>query len=193
MTDDDDEEGPSWFRTLPGVLTAIAGVITAITGLVIGLSQTDLFGDEEPPPAAAPSTPAGLTPAEPRTSVTEVAVTNLDYLFQSPSGNIGCEMGTTDRQAFARCEIGLRTWSAPARPESCEGGWGDRVELRQGSAPHLECRTDTLRGHPLPILAYGDSWRTGSITCGSAPTAMTCTDASTGRSFSLSRELFNLN
>lgn len=33
----------SWWRTIPGVLTAIAGIITAITGLIVALNQTGMF------------------------------------------------------------------------------------------------------------------------------------------------------
>jgi hypothetical protein len=40
----------SWWRTLPGVLTAIAATVTALTGLVVALDQSGLFrrGDADP-------------------------------------------------------------------------------------------------------------------------------------------------
>jgi hypothetical protein len=38
-----DEEPTNWWRTLPGLFTALAAVITAITGLVVGLGQVGLF------------------------------------------------------------------------------------------------------------------------------------------------------
>lgn len=35
----------SWWRTIPGTLTAIAGTITALTGLIVALHQVGLFGE----------------------------------------------------------------------------------------------------------------------------------------------------
>ena len=34
---------PSWWQTLPGVLTALAGIITALTGLIVGVVQSGLL------------------------------------------------------------------------------------------------------------------------------------------------------
>lgn len=55
---------PSFWQTLPGVLTALATIITAVTGLIVGLVQSGFF---KPSPAetvaASPS-----VPAEPATS-----------------------------------------------------------------------------------------------------------------------------
>ena len=44
----------SWWRTAPGLLTAIAGVLTALTGLIVGLNQTGLLksGADHAPPSA---------------------------------------------------------------------------------------------------------------------------------------------
>ena len=46
---------PSWWQTLPGVLTAIAGVITAVTGLIVGVYQSGLMKSSRPDIAAASS------------------------------------------------------------------------------------------------------------------------------------------
>lgn len=43
-------EQASFWRTLPGVLTAIAGLVTAVTGLLIALPKVGLL-DREPQPA----------------------------------------------------------------------------------------------------------------------------------------------
>jgi hypothetical protein len=43
------EQGSFW-RTIPGVLTAIAGVITAVTGLLVALPKVGLL-EREPSPA----------------------------------------------------------------------------------------------------------------------------------------------
>jgi len=38
-----DAEQKSFWRTLPGIITAVAGIITAVTGLIIALNQAGLF------------------------------------------------------------------------------------------------------------------------------------------------------
>jgi hypothetical protein len=43
-------EQASFWRTIPGLLTAIAGVVTAVTGLLIALPQVGLLR-RDPPPA----------------------------------------------------------------------------------------------------------------------------------------------
>ena len=52
---------PSWWQTLPGVLTAIAGIITAVTGLIVGVYQSGLIKPSRTETVAASS----LAPAEP--------------------------------------------------------------------------------------------------------------------------------
>ena len=62
---------PSWWQTLPGVLTAVATVITALTGMIVGIYQSGLLTPSRTesiaasPPVAAPS--PSVT-AEPSTS-----------------------------------------------------------------------------------------------------------------------------
>ena len=48
-----DNAGGSFWRTLPGVLTAVAGLITAITGLLVASAQIGILGgdgDGDAPP-----------------------------------------------------------------------------------------------------------------------------------------------
>jgi uncharacterized protein DUF6636 len=82
---------------------------------------------------------------------------------------------------------------APLRPDRCEGTWGDRFALYQGTAASLVCSSDTLRGNGLPTLSYDSNWPVNPITCDSEPTGMTCTDASTGHFFRVSRESYELH
>ena len=129
------------------------------------------------------------------TAIALAAIARADpyYEFQSPSGNIDCGLGLLNNNAFALCEIGGHTWVAPARPAACEGGWGDRVGLNQGSAATLDCHTDTVRGSDLPTLGYGDRLSAGAITCDSEFSGVTCTDASTGHYFSIARDSYELH
>jgi hypothetical protein len=57
---------PSWWQTLPGVLTAIAGVITAVTGLIVGVYQSGLIKPSRSDTVTASSSPSA--PSEPGSS-----------------------------------------------------------------------------------------------------------------------------
>lgn len=58
-----DDRSGSWWKTLPGVLTATAAVVTATTGLIVALHQIGVFDRNDPAPAqavsSAPSEPSG--------------------------------------------------------------------------------------------------------------------------------------
>lgn len=102
-------------------------------------------------------------------------------------------MTASDNGAFASCEISDRSWTVPPRPALCEGAWGNRISLYQGSAPKLVCSSDTLRGGDIATLSYGSTWFVDPITCDSEITGMTCTDAGTGHYFRISRESYQLH
>lgn len=57
--------------------------------------------------------------------------------FASPSGDIACDVFTRDDGAnFATCDIRDHAYMAPPKPASCQlGGWGDRLNMVQRSAP----------------------------------------------------------
>jgi hypothetical protein len=83
------------------------------------------------------------------------------------------------------------------KPPGCDhSAWGDRLSLEQGSAPVSDCHNDTIRpsysspgpNPDVPILAFGQSKSAGTITCGSAPTGITCIDFSTGHYFRMSND-----
>ncbi len=122
-----------------------------------------------------------------------IAEADTFYQFQSPSGNIDCGVGVVNESGYAGCEIREHTWDAPPRPPVCEGGWGDRIDMQQGSPATLSCHTDTLRGSGLPTLPYGTSTSTGPITCDSETSGMTCTDTSTGHYFRIARESYEIH
>ena len=138
-------------------------------------------------------TVAALSAVLPAPSTALARAADSYYQFQSPSGNIDCGIGFLNNNGFALCEIANHTWVAPQRPPSCEGGWGDRIGMDQGSAPALSCHTDTLRGSTQPTLAYGSTRAAGEISCDSEPSGMSCTHASTGHFFRISRESYELH
>jgi hypothetical protein len=115
--------------------------------------------------------------------------------FQSPSGNIFCDIGV----GGVTCEIADHTYVLP--PSPCEhSAWGGRYRMEQGSAPVMECHNDTIRpsysspgpNPDVPILDYGHTQLAGSFTCDSEPPGVTCTDSSSGHFFRVSRESYQL-
>jgi hypothetical protein len=53
-----DQEKASWWKSLPGVLTAATGFVAALSGLVAGLNQLGVFRREPPAPSAVSTSPA---------------------------------------------------------------------------------------------------------------------------------------
>ena len=115
------------------------------------------------------------------------------YSFQSPSGNIACQVSAGDDGASsAMCEISDHTYAKPPNANCPYPGWGDRVEMDGGSAPGWLCHGDAFLAAGLPTLPYGQTRTAGPITCDSEPSGVTCTDASTGHYFRLSAQSYQL-
>ncbi len=83
----------TFWKTLPGALTAAAGLVAAITGLIIGLNQTGLIGTNnsiqvnqtgdaasDSPADPAPNQPEQARPSPPASQT--LAVQNSDRLFR---------------------------------------------------------------------------------------------------------------
>ena len=45
----DKPQSPSWWQTLPGIMTAMGAIITALTGLLIALTQAGIIGSQGQP------------------------------------------------------------------------------------------------------------------------------------------------
>lgn len=121
-----------------------------------------------------------------------------DYqFFQSPSGNISCQLGIFEdngsRRGTASCQIAQHTFHTPPRPPDCQGAWGDSIGLIQGKPASLQCHTDTLLGSAQPVLDYGQSRARGHIVCTSLQDSMRCADEATDHGFLLSRDDYRLN
>jgi len=59
---------PSWWQTLPGILTGIAAIITAVTGLIVVFNRTGNRSEDAKP--ASLSVPIGAQPGSPAASRT---------------------------------------------------------------------------------------------------------------------------
>jgi hypothetical protein len=111
-------------------------------------------------------------------------------LFSSPSKNIGCAI---DRD-YARCDIGQKSWEAPAAPVSCDLDYGDALQVSKGGEGAFVCHGDTTRGSPK-VLEYGDSVQAtpaGVVICSSAAEGMTCENQDTGHGFFIARESYRI-
>lgn len=129
--------------------------------------------------------------------------------FQSPSGDIMCVMQRNhdrdDPASYGKgegtCQVQHPTYAMPprqyvggdGRPSTCwSAEWGSQISLPEGVPPHLDCIGDVVALPPLPTLDVGQSKSLGAITCTSEPSAVTCTDASSGRFFRVSRDSYQL-
>ena len=123
------------------------------------------------------------------------ATADAESAYQTPSGNIVCTMGTyQDGRGFVACEVADHTWAAPPRPAGCHLNWGSRFRLEQGSPVGFDCYGQPLvpPGAPTETIDDGHSQSAGTITCDSAPTAISCTDSGTGHYFRVSRDSYML-
>jgi Family of unknown function (DUF6636) len=103
--------------------------------------------------------------------------------FRLPSGNIGCAIF----QSVLRCDIANGLRPRPPRPAGCELDWGFGLTLGRTGRARVVCAGDTVIDPTAPVLRYGSTWRRGGITCSSATSGLTCTNAA-GRGFFLSRQ-----
>jgi len=91
----EEQDPQSWWRTLPGTLTALAGVITAVATLIGVLSQSGVFDREAksatrpvaPVSSPAASSPAASAPATsaPATSAPAVSAPRVEETRTHPS------------------------------------------------------------------------------------------------------------
>lgn len=166
---------------------------TAITTATVTVTPTASPTVEAPtaqPPAPRttvtliPPPPAPKPPAPPKPVVNEIAGP-----FQSPSGNIVCNMYTsTDGFDTAICAAAEHDWLGP-KPDNCGANWGSRIDLEAGSPARFGCY-----GQEMPpvthTLQYGQTQQLGSISCRSEAAGITCTDNNSGHYFTVSREKY---
>lgn len=117
---DDESTGRGWWKTLPGILTALAAVVTAVTGLVVGLHQVGFFrGADEPPRrvSAQASPREGTDGAAPTGAAAEAATaTNPDAPYRGAvpretevrAGPLVYTILSTDLQRYSENALSLR-------------------------------------------------------------------------------------
>lgn len=124
--------------------------------------------------------------------------------FLSPSGNIGCQLGTSHEGSFAWCKVNEHRWAA-SQSNTCPSAnvpgaigepGGENLQLAEGQAPCFGFVMSQLffgGQYAPPTIAYGESRSAGSITCAADPVGVICADTNTGRSFQVSRDAYKLN
>lgn len=106
--------------------------------------------------------------------------------WQSPTGNIHCAIFTDRGEAFARCDMLELTPSYTRAPAGCDLDWGFSFAVDSRGAGYLACVGDTVVDRYNDVLPYGQAVSLGGISCVSAKTGMTCTNAE-GHGFSVAR------
>lgn len=123
---------------------------------------------------------SGLMSAS-KTPVPSTAGHSAAKVFQSPSGNIVCEMSATS----ATCTIGEQVYHLPQKPRTCHyPGYGRTVTVEAGHSAIFACRAATSPGN-ASSLAYGKAAQIGKVTCRSATNGVTCSSGKHG--FQISR------
>lgn len=183
---------------MPGTRSAVLIVLTA-TLLAAGCGGSDDAGVTVTETATTTATTSTSTATEPGTTATtttgsddgstpsaDQTVTKLTG-FTSPTGNIGCYI---DKRSV-RCDISERDWEPPPAPSGCDLDYGQGIELQAGGSADFVCAGDTALGGG-DALDYGTSIGAGLLICESEESGMTCTDAETGRGFTISREGYDI-
>ena len=121
-------------------------------------------------------------------SVMAAAPTMADQYaaFQSPTGNIHCFLDEWGSGATVRCDLIDLVQSYTRPPPDCDFDWGFAFALDSRGRGYLACAGDTVVDRRNPVLGYGQAVSLGGISCVSAQTGMTCTNAE-GHGFQVAR------
>ena len=164
------------------VLTALAGCGGG-GGKTKGETFATTAGTTTTIGAGAPKSPTG----GPTTSTTRPPDLTLSS-FQTPSGNIGCELVSD----VTRCDIREHSWALPPKPADCELDWGQGIEFSGVDKPSFVCAGDTALDSTAAVLPYGRRARQGSTVCDSEQAGVTCTNEASGHGFFLSRDSYRI-
>jgi len=113
--------------------------------------------------------------------------------FQSPSGNLACEItGETSKvPARVTCSAATYFYIPPPSPPDCTvGEFGHAITLTRNIGAHFAC-TPGPKTAATGILPYGSTTTLDSITCASSTEGVVCTD-DTGHGFHIERDTYKL-
>lgn len=177
---------------------AVAGG-TLVLGLIAGcgssgsapsaVQQSALSSGATPTVATTTVTPSSSDSGAPAsTGPVVVARLNGFQQFQSPSGNIGCEIDKSQ----ARCDIKTKDWTPPPTPSDCPLDYGNGTQVSGNRKGSLTCAGDTALQPHAARLAYGHALQVGPLRCTSSAEGMTCENRVTGHGFFLSRQSYRV-
>ena len=113
---------------------------------------------------------APAAPASPATSAKRVPMqTATGGEFNSPTGNLGCEVSLTHVYCQSAAPARSVTMSTSGTYKTCAGE---------------QCLGNS--GEGTPTLAYGTSTGVGPFTCASSTAGVTCTTTAAGKGFRIS-------
>ena len=106
--------------------------------------------------------------------------------FQSPTGNIQCGIysGSGGTSVLGSRPVATQTYRKA--PAGCEFDWGNSFEVQATGKGYLACVSDSMADPSNQVLRYGQAVSLGGISCVSAKTGMTCTNAA-GHGFSVAK------
>lgn len=168
-----------------GLAVVLLTCAAIVTGIALDGDRPDTAapvgtGSPGGAPAPAPSTPdlaAGATLVDPG------AFGGDPVRFRSPTGNIGCLVGSGQ----ARCDVTDRNWTLPPQPADCTLAWGGGLQLAGGDPARPTCAGDGVLDPSAAELGYDRAVRVGEVTCVSRRTGVECRNGSTGHGFSAAR------
>jgi hypothetical protein len=114
------------------------------------------------------------------------------YHFQSPTGNVHCEMTINfEGSPYADCTVQHSAYAGQLCQEP--GLVIPQIGIDPGGPAVMPGCVGTNGGWPvLPTLDYGQTRSLATITCDSEPAGVTCTDTGSGHFFRVSRDSYQL-
>ncbi|GAB2985764.1 hypothetical protein [Nocardioides montaniterrae] len=153
-------------------LTLLAA--TSLTGLVLTGCGA---GGPVAHPAAPTTHPVAATGAATSATSSRAPGTHPRHpsTFETPDHNITCR--ATPATRGVECAVSTKRWHVPGGdrhwcgPTALEG-----LGMANGDEPSFLCATDVLVPDPDEVLAYGQVFRDGPISCWSRRWGVTCSD-----------------
>lgn len=185
---------PSSSRRLGPLEITLIVIDVVLIGVLIFLLATQPDGPDEQPTETASSTAAeggtgeDASSAEPSsTQAVTVPEGALDLAeFAAPSGNIWCTI-TDDA---ATCQIATIEYEPPAIANCEDNDLAGKILRVSGETAEYPCPSGSISG-PEPgdrdVLDYGETTHVGDYMCTSTQEGVSCTDITTGASFSVRR------
>jgi hypothetical protein len=164
-----DDNRPSFWASLRGVLTVLAGLVSAVTGLLVSLNLIGVLGDEEndeqpnsvvestsPTPSSTPSSTDSQTPSQaPTESASSAAAGVGDALAGSwrgiAAGPDGADQFEVVLEIVAPCHVRKPCGSISVSSAPCTG----RVRLWNVQSQTYELYVDRFTANSSPDCTPG--------------------------------------